>query len=230
MATLLHKILITSDGGIKLIPNTVIQKRYVGWRCLHQQEGGYPNPDGMPVVRPSENASPVLFTESMQRTSYQLNAFNPFFTGNKWRSVYDYKAAFTNQNGFGDSGDPRADYINRLDLTKPLPKLMKAIICGGMFIRGEVVGSNLVCYPGVHAIDANKPMPSVGEIMVKNWYYVATTANQRGDGTWAVNNFPQGGGQNVLIPYALREPVTYPLSWFRRWEEDFLPDPLRYYA
>jgi hypothetical protein len=223
------KITISSTGDVNVTPNAVIQKRYVGWRCLHQEEGGLSNPDGQPVVRPSENAVPVLFTEAMQKLSFCLNEFNPLFTANKWLSVYDYKAAFTNGNGFGDESDPRADYINRVNLTKPLPKLMKAIICGGMFIRGQVVGSSLVCYPGVHAIDASKPIPSTGEVLAKNWYYVATTAKRKPDGTWAVNNFPQGSGQNVLIPYILKEPVVYPLAWFKKWEEDSLPNPLFYY-
>lgn len=229
MANLSYKITISSTGEVSVVPNTVIQKRYVGFRCLHQQEGGYPNPDGMPVVRPSFDAPAIPFTEPMQLLAFKMNAFNPLFTGGKFRSTYNYWRAFNNGNGFQNPADPRADYVNRLSLDKPLPKMMKAIICGGMFIRGEVVGNELVCRPGVHGIDVSKPMPTIAEVMEKNWYFVATTANQRGDGTWVVNNFPQGGGQNVLIPYFLKEPVKYPLSWFERWDESFLPDPLSYY-
>jgi len=197
---------------------------FIGWRCLHQKEGGLSNPNGMPVVRPSENAPAIHFTGAMQLMSYELNSFNPLFSKEKWRVVYGRGTAFTNQNGFVDHGDLRADFVNRKDLNEPLPKLMKAIICGGMFIRGEVTDDQLRCVPGVHAIDAGKAMPSVDEIMARNWYFTATTSNGK-----RVNHFPQGKGQPVLIPYILIEPVVYPLTWFERWESNELPNPLKIY-
>ena len=197
---------------------------FIGWRCLHQKEGGLSNPDRMPVVRPSVNAPPIKFTEAMQLLSYELNAFNPLFTREKWCVVYGTGTAFTNQNGFLDDNDIRADFVNRKNLGEPLPKLMKAIICGGMFIRGEVTGNQLRCIPGIHAIDASKAMPGIEEIKARNWYFTATT--RRGA---RVNNFPQGMGQPVLIPYFLIEPVVYPLQWFERWESNELPDPLKVY-
>ena len=198
--------------------------RFIGWRCLHQMEGGLSNPDGMPVVRPSVNAPAIHFTEPMQLMSYELNSFNPRLTREKWRVVYGHGTAFTNHNGFLENSDIRADFVNRKNLGAPLPKLMKAIICGGMFIRGEVVGDQLRCIPGVHAIDANKAMPGIDEIKTRNWYFTATTRKGK-----RVNNFPQGMGLPVLIPYILIEPVVYPLEWFEQWRSDGLPDPLKVY-
>lgn len=205
--------------------------RYTGFRCLHKGEGGYPNPEGMPIVRPSIYAPAIPFTAEMQIRSFQLNRHNPNFTGDKWRGVYARGTAFTNENGFHDS-DPRADYVNNRDITNPpkLPKLMKAIICGGMFIRGTVIGNELICRPGIDAIDANKPIPTVEEILEKNWYFTATTGGEN-----RVNNFPQGGGLPVLIPYFLIEPTPYPMidnngyTWFERWDREYLPNPLTIY-
>lgn len=198
--------------------------RYSGYRCLHVPEGGYPSDNGNPEVRPSKTVLPVPMTQPVQKLSYDINENNPFFGGGSWRAVYTYKRAFTNGNGFDEPNDPRVDYINGLDIGAPVPKLMDGIICGGMFIRGEVVGSDLVCTPGVHAIDANKPLPTVEEVMARNWYFTAVTQN---DGH--IYHFPQGHGLPVLIPYILRQPARYPLAWFVRWEADTLPDPLRLY-
>jgi hypothetical protein len=113
--------------------------KYVGWRCLHMLEGGYPNPDHMPVVRPSLNIASVLFNSPMQWASFWINKSNMAYTGPKWRSTYNGGIAFTNNQGFDDpDAGPRADYVNRRDLTSPLPKLMKGIICGGSFYTGTV--------------------------------------------------------------------------------------------
>lgn len=201
-------------------------KKFIGWRCLHEAEGGYDSDSaGMPEVRPAlPNPLPVEFTMRWQLLSWDMNKWNPLFTKNNWRAVYGDTTAFTNGNGFGNKTDPRADYINGLNIDKENPKLMKAIICGGMFIRGEVQGSNLVCKPGIHGISSSGPLPTVEEVMRKNWYFVATTQK---DGK--VSHFPQGHGKPVYIPYILRQVVTYPLKWFERWESDELPDPLKLY-
>lgn len=207
------------------VPQPPAQPRYSGWRCLHIAEGGYASdPNGMPEVRPSVNAPPIEFTKSMQLLSWELMSSNPNITRWKWRVVFGNTTAFDNGQGYFKIGDPRADWVNNIDTTYPNPKLMKAIICGGMFIRGDVVGDNLVCKPGVHGIDARGPMPSVADVMANNWYFAATTCRYPN-----VSHFPQGQGGQVLIPYFLIEPVSYPVSWFVRWDEEFLPDPLRLY-
>ena len=198
---------------------------YDGFRCLHVPEGGYATPEGMPEVRPSVNARPVEFTKEMQLLAMDLNDFNPLYTGAKYRSTYHNGIAFCNGNGYEKPGDPRADHVNLRDLQEPLPKLMKGIICGGMFIRGQVEGNLLVVYPGIHAIDAAKPIPPFLDVIERNWYFHATT--------WSgvrVNNFPQGAGQPVIVPYILREPTPYPLAWFARWQSSELPDHLKIYG
>lgn len=199
---------------------------YDGYRCLHVSEGGLYNDPREPEVRPSVNALPVPFTKAMQLLAMDLNDFNPFYTGSKYRSTYHGGVAFCNRNGYDDPrSGPRADHVNLRDLTADLPRLMKALICGGMFIRGAVEGRNLVCYPGVHAIDARQPIPPFHEVIEKNWYFHAVTWD--GARVW---NFPQGSGRPVIIPYVLRDPTPYPLEWFARWKEDSLPDHLAVYS
>lgn len=229
------EVLITSSSGVKWKSTLqTSKKKYSGWRCLHQAEGGYPNPDKMPVVRPSLQEGSVNFTKPLQLMSYEINKFNRLLTRGRWRGIYGNWTAFTNTAGFDDPGDPRADWVNVVDLKYPLPKLMKGIICGGGFYTGVVehdlkYGDVLAMYPGVNAIDVYN-LPSTDYqvfsqiVLEKHWYFHATTRS--GD---KINNFPQGQGNPVYVPYCLRAPASYPLSWFEPWEEDYLPDPLKIY-
>ena len=225
MAVLTYSIPVVSDGSLKVIRHEPAPPPVYGWRCLHNGEGGLENDRPEPEVRPSVNALPVRFTRELQNLAMALNAFNPAYDGQKYRSTYHGGIAFCNRNGYDDPrSGPRADWVNMRDLTADLPRLMKGIICGGMFIRGIVEGKNLVCYPGIHAIDANKPTPPVAEVQEKNWYFHATIWNGS-----TINNFPQGSGQPVIVPYVLREPTPYPLAWFAPWKAESLPDPLMIY-
>jgi hypothetical protein len=143
------QITVTSSDGTQwkgdATQATPIYK-YNGWRCLHTAEGGYPNPDHMPIVRPSLNIASVNMTQPVQLVSFRVgNRINPLYTGMKWRSAHGGGIAFTNNQGFDDPGaGPRVDYVNLEDLGSPLPKLMKGIICGGDFYTGTVSTSILM--------------------------------------------------------------------------------------
>jgi hypothetical protein len=210
---------------VRIASQSLPAKRYTGWRCLHIVEGGYQSdPDGQPEVRPSFNAPSIEFTKSMQLLSWELMSRNSNITKNKWRVVYGNTTAFTNGQGYFKSGDPRADWVNNIDTQYRSPRLMKAIICGGMFGKWDRIGDELIGVPGVHGIDARKPMPTVDEVLARHWYFTATTCKYPN-----VSHFPQGQGQPVLIPYFLVEPTPYPLQWFARWDEEYLPDPIKLY-
>lgn len=201
-------------------------KKFIGWRCLHAAEGGYQSdPRGMPEIRPGlPSPDPVLFSKELQLLSWNLNRGNKLYTKKNWRATYGNTVAFTNTQGFNKAGDPRADFVNMLNVKSPLPKLMKGIICGGMFVRGKDIGSFLKMTPGLHAIDAAWLTPTLSEVLENNWYYEATTQY-----FGKMSHFPQGHGSAVYIPYVLREETTYPIEWFVPWEEDYLPDPLKIY-
>lgn len=199
--------------------------RYVGWRGLHLQEGGRGAPAGMPAVLPPVETRALEMTDDIQRMSYSLaRHFAPSVDGSKWRSIHGDAVAMNNggQNGFGTS--PHRDVINQVDLDASPPRYDKMQrTFAGTFIRGEVAGDVLVCNPGVHGIDANRPVPDVDEIIEKNWYVIACTS---GDRIW---NFPQGGGNPVVYPFVFDRPISFPLQWFGKWERDYLPDHLTVY-
>jgi hypothetical protein len=201
------------------------QGRFVGHRCIHMAEGGYTHEPNAPAVHPSVNAPPIEFTEPMQRLSYEvMRRFGPNVTPTQWTRVFDNNAALTNNQGFGGT-PPRRNYITGEAVNNPnseLPKLMKAILFSGTFIRGDVVGSSLRLVPGVHGVDARAPMPSVDTVIANNWYTFAVSADMQ-----AASHFI--AGTPTAVVYFLREAVTFPKEWFERWERDVLPNPTTFY-
>ena len=204
-------------------------KKYVGWRVLHQGEGGYAkNPLNMPEVIPPENPVAINMTEAIQRMSFELmKHFNPAITPKLWTKVYEHNIAFTNYNGFGKSGDLRANYITGENLDKGFPKYDKAQrLCGGMFLRGETRSDKLVCQPGIHGIDSTRPLPDLQTIIDNNWYFYAITLYNSPS---KVGHFPHGKGGPVAIPFIFDREIQFPISLFERWESDTLPEPTRLY-
>jgi hypothetical protein len=210
--------------GVRFVPAPT-QTRFVGHRCLHMAEGGYTHESNAPAVHPSVNAPPIDFTEPMQRLSYDvMRRFGSNITPTQWTRVFDNNAALTNNQGFGGT-PPRRNYITGESVNNSnseLPKLLKAILFSGTFVRAEVAGSLLRLVPGVHAVDATKPMPSVETVVANNWCTFAVSADMQ-----AASHFI--AGTPTAVVYFLREPVTFPLSWFERWERDVLPNPTQFY-
>ena len=203
--------------------------KYVGWRVLHKVEGGWPaTPAGLPEVMPPLNYKPLKMTRSIQLLSYDIMwNMNPTISINNWTAVHDHDRAFTNGQGFGDSSDPRVNYLTGENLFAEEPKYDKAQrVCGGSFIRGDAVGDKLICRPGIHGIDPNN-LPTMQEVIERNWfiYAVSTGANDES----AISHFPQGHGLPVVIPFIFENDIEFELKYFQRWEGDELPDPLRVY-
>lgn len=213
-------------------PRVPVVQKYSGWRVLHKAEGGYQKtPLGMPEVVPPNNPVAVDMTEAIQRMSYSLmTTLNAAITPKLWSKVHDRNIAFTNYQSWGldENGEyqHRANYILGEDLNSPLPKYDKAQrLCGGQFVRGRVVqGNKLVCVPGVDGIDARYPLPSVTEIIERNWYLCAVSYHAT-----RVEHFPQGQGGVVAIPFIFDREIEFDLNLLERWESDVLPDPLTFY-
>jgi hypothetical protein len=230
-----RELRVFSDGSFEV--KEFVLPRYIGWRALHRPEEGRITPNAMPCVIPSKTIPPIPMTKEIQLLAYYLNREFPEWGGNDYRSVYNGSKAFTNNHGYdSDEPNPR-DYVNGLDLYAVedngfplLPKLMDGIVCAGNFFTGVQIGSEVEMLPGRDAIDANKPIPSLEEVMAKHWYFHATSAKFDVSGTWKVSNFPNCGiGNPVRIPYVLREPTRYALEYFIPWSSNELPDPLRIY-
>jgi hypothetical protein len=208
-------------------PLPTSDKKYTGWRVLHKAEGGYEKtPLNMPEVIPPENPVALPMTEDIQKMSFELmQDFNKAITAELWTKVHRHDKAFNNFNGFEKDGEPRANFITKKNLSSPLPKYDKmGRLCGGMFVRGIVQGNKLVFQPGIHGIDANKPMPSLQTIKDKNWYFFAVDFHEKG-----VGHFPQGKGGPVAIPFIFDREIRFPLRYFVPWDDDELPEATKLY-
>lgn len=212
--------------------------KYVGWRVLHKDEGGYQRtPTTMPEVIPPVDQLALNMTKEIQEMSFNLmKHFNKNITPKLWTAVHDGERAFTNFNGFGTGkmgGGPRANFITKSDLGAPLPRYDKmGRLCGGMFVRGEQQGDYLVCTPGKHGIDARKPLPDIQTIVDNNWYFFAVVWFEgKGKKPGRVSYFPAGKGSEepVAIPFIFDRDVKFPISYFDKWEKDTLPIYLEYY-
>jgi len=89
----------------------------------------------------------------------------------------------------------------------------------------EKIDGHLWAIPGISGIDVTKPLPTIDEILRKNWY-MRMTVNPRENGE-SPYDFPNGQGEGVFVPYFLKEPVPYTKSHFERWEATHLPNPLK---
>jgi hypothetical protein len=210
----------------------VLPMKYSGWRVLHKAEGGYQKtPLGMPEVIPPNNPVAVAMTEAIQRMSYSLmTTMNAAITPALWSKVHDRNIAFTNYQSWGldeNTGEyhRRANFVMGVDQSQELPKYDKAQrLCGGQFVRGRVVNDKLVCVPGVDGIDVRYPLPSVAQIIERNWYLFAVSYHAT-----RVEHFPQGQGGPVAIPFIFDREIEFDLNLLERWESDELPDPLKLY-
>ena len=120
------------------------EKRWVGWRALHRVEGGRQDiPDGMPAVLPPVNAAALKMTAAIQFMGYSLMQYkNEFIDGDDWTKVHGHDVAWCNNQGFGDPGDKRANFILGQDLFDALPKYDKMQrLMQGSFVRGETAFS-----------------------------------------------------------------------------------------
>lgn len=107
---------------------------------------------GMPEVHPLFPNHHSYFQKWAQLVSFGLN---PWFANMKdrWRNIYHYSYAYTNNQGYGMENDPRADFVNMRDILRELPKV-EALVNGGSLIEGERLGD----WVKVRTLDFNTPV------------------------------------------------------------------------
>lgn len=133
----------------------------------------------------------VKLTAAWQQLIYDMN--QPFMTTKAFRQNLAYNVAWANDTGFNEVGDPRRDYINKLNLEAKYPFLDKCRICGGATIRGTESNGILT----VEVLDGSKPPPSWEWLKVRPWlYFRAWIVNVDG----SVFDFPYCGGQPLYMP------------------------------
>lgn len=145
---------------------------------------------GLPEVFPLNDLA-TTFGEQLQWLAYGLN---PGMTGLKFRSLYDYRRAFTNGTGFRGP-EPRADYVNGLDLNAIQAALDKGRLCGGATVEGDKDPPYLI----VRTLDPNH-LPTL------EWLWNHPTFRFHAvNTTWAgITRFPQNDGRPCIIPLVSR--------------------------
>jgi hypothetical protein len=147
------------------------------------------------------NGERTYFNQAWQELAYALN---PGMTKAHFASLYAYNRAFTNGNGFGDDADPRADYINRVNLSSPLPAFDKTRVCGGATLRGIEDPPNLI----VNILDGDAAPPTLAELLSQPWLFfhaVNTTLN-------GITRFPQNDTRPCLVPLFGSGVASIPLA------------------
>jgi hypothetical protein len=173
----------------------------------------------------------VEFGEAWQRLERALNGQ---LDNRKWRALHTYQRAFNNYNGFDKPGDPRADFINRMDVTAAKPK-QEALLCGGAIFPGYPEGALLV----IETLNSEGPIPTYENL--KPWqYFDAVSIDEDTNHNGIIRRFPQGGGARVfilLLANRNRYPkITVPLANVEKLDLSAdeagmtkpLPDPYRY--
>jgi hypothetical protein len=166
-------------------------------------------------------------TDEIQWMSYELmRRFCPAVDGPRWRTLHGSAVAMNNgtQNGYNET-ESHADFINGMDFAAPLPRYDKMQrLFQGSFFTGKRDGDLIWCVPGVDGIDATKPLPTIDEIVERNWYVVAVCT-----GSPPFHFRPTWGGW-IVYPFILDRLVAFEAKYFTTWDETFLPDPLTQYV
>lgn len=206
-------------------------QRYVGWRGRHwlQENGRATAWAGAPAVIPPYSPTVALsMTKEIQLMSFELmKRFCLAVDGNRWRILHGYKVAMNNgsQNGF-DGSTLHADFVNNIDTSTSLPRYDKMQrVFQGSFITGILEGDKIWCKPGIDAIDATNPLPTVDEIIKRNWFTVAICTGN------PPFHFRPNWGNNcwIVYPFILDRPVSFEARYFAEWNETFLPNPVTVY-
>jgi hypothetical protein len=173
----------------------VISYSKIRWRVLHELE--LPSwrriaiQPGRPEVRPFFHNHFVEFGERWQWLSYYGN--QPWLTPQKWTAFYGNNLWITNDQGFGESNDPRRNYVLPEDLdADELPKT-EVITCGGNILSGYRDGNDIV----VDMLDVHGSLPSLPWIKEHREFctYAVTV-----DSGLKPRRFPQGQQPNDYMP------------------------------
>lgn len=205
-----------SVAGKKPVMGTLTLKPTIPlWRIKHDAElpeGIWRS--GLPEVFPL-NGETAPFGKAWQLLTF---AMNPGMAPGKWRAVFRFDKAFMNRTGFDRPGYPKADHVNKTDLTSPLPRWDKTRVCGGATVTGTVSGGDLI----VSILDGSQPAPSLEWMKAHReyWFYAVNSTYE------GITNFPQNGGRPVIVPLVGRGVARIPLANVER-VEDFA-DPYRY--
>jgi lysozyme len=191
------------------------------WRVKHDVEMGELWRTNLPEVFRLEPLHSIPLNREWQLFT---KALNPTMEPKKWRALFAYSRAFTNNGaGYDRPGDsPKADFVNGRDIKSiRMPAFDQPRICGGALVTGRVEGNRL----WLSYIDASKSPPDIADVRLwQKFCALNVTAN-------GISKFPQGGGADVWIPLIARIPVSISLSKLEKLDMSKpLPDPYKIYV
>ncbi len=213
MVQLSHRVQVFSDGAVAY--DTSPSRIY--WRVRHDATLWRPN---LPEVFPFLPSHTTAMNRNIQLLS---KAINPEMSGQKWRSLYGDTTAFTNHQGYGKEDDPRADFVNGLDIGAPYPK-QEALVCGGAILTQKYIDGEYL-YP--EYINGNLPALSVQWVEDNLMCFDAVTVDGGLGGSIIIRRFPQGDGERVRILLLASKPIKIALSNVERVYPPF-PSAYRY--
>lgn len=237
MATLTRKLLVHSDGSLGDAPVVVrtlpLTMHFV--RILHELELTSSLPHTTPPDRPEVRQ---LYPENLFvpfGKAWQIKAWdmNPLLTAGNMTQVYDDHLWISNNNGFSNESDLRANHFTGEDLSSPVLKV-ETLTCGGNVHR--VLGEMTITRGGVpipsyilEVLDYRNPPPAVIPPWLRVW-----AVNMGTDGT--PRRFTQGRQANGYVPGVVHpfvsDPskiITIPKWRCVRWTEGEPPDPYKVY-
>jgi hypothetical protein len=163
---------------------------------------------------------------------------NPYCTPSNWTAIYHNNLWISNDEGYGEDGDRRANYILNKDLTYPPPRV-ENLTCGGNLLR--VLGETVVMQAGkpvpsyiIETLQWTDPAPSLEWIEAHPWL-ITHAVVMGADGT--PRRFTMGMQDNGFVP-GVRHPlvadpgrytITIPKWRCIEWREAEPPDVYRLY-
>jgi hypothetical protein len=228
-----HSFELWSNGDVKEVGQALPSRMFV--RVLHEAEL-VPSLRQTPYSRPEVRAMfPNMFVPFGMPFQVLAWRMNPLLMAGNMTAVYHHKLWVANDNGFGDSTDPRANYFENKNLDKPLPKV-EVITCGGNLLRviGETrvkVGTQMEDAWLVETLDWRAPVPSLQSVLERPWLQT-WAVDLTGDGL--PSRFPQGKQPNgfqpgVVHPLLGTGQTAIPKWRCVRWLVDQAPDPYKVY-
>lgn len=156
----------------------------------------------VPEVFPLSDQT-IRLTKYWQYLTFYLN---PGMEPKKWRVLYGYYTAFTNQGaGYDRPGDPpKQDWINMRDLlATDVPRFPKIILCGGALVTGKEENGKL----WIEYIDYNLPPPEAKTVPIWKKFCALSIVDKD-----TFSRFPYCDGRDVWIPILGKEPIGIPLQ------------------
>lgn len=233
-------------GFQKADPPAAVMPRL--WKVKHDAELGKLWRSYVPEVFRFYPSHAIPMDRRVQELSFQMN---PGMDPKKWRTLYGYYTAFTNNGaGYDRPGDPpKQDWINMRDTLSPyLPKFDQPRMCGGTILSGApgysglqaiydgaatvgavgIIGlvrsfSTVVSAPNILWMDTIRPDQYVPTVHEVPVWHKFCAVNVRPDG---ISRFPQGGGRDVWVPLLSMKPAYCALSILRELDpKKPLPSP-----